>query len=51
MSEMIAAELQFEPVCGDVAFRRRHHTRIVDQDVNRAAVGVELLTQGGDAGQ
>src|ERR1700733_12910570 len=51
MPEMIAAELQFESVGGAVALRRSHHTGIVDQDVDRAAVGVELLTQGGDAGQ
>src|SRR6202022_2329816 len=51
MPEMITAELQFESVGGGVAFRRSHHAGVVDQDVNRATFGVELLAQGGDAGQ
>ncbi len=51
VSEMVTAELQFEAVGGGVAFRRRHDTGVVDQDVDRAALGVELLAQRGDRGQ
>ena len=49
--EMVTAELQFEAVGGGVAFRWRHDTGVVDQDVDGPALGVELFAQRGDRGQ
>jgi len=51
VAEVVAAELQLESVGGGVAFWRLHDAGVVDQDVDRAALGVELFAQRGDAGQ
>ncbi len=51
MAEVVAAELQLEPVSGGVALGRLHHAGVVDQDVDRAAFCVQFRTEFGDAGQ
>jgi hypothetical protein len=51
VTEMVRAELQFEPVLGGLPLRRRHHTGVVDQHVDRSAFGDEVFTKGGNAFQ
>ena len=51
VTEMVRAELQFEPVLGGLPLRRRHHTGVVDQQVNRATLGDETLSKGRNAFQ
>ncbi len=50
-AEEIAAELQLEAVGGAEAGRRRHHPGVVDQQVERRAVGDQAIGEVPDAGQ
>ena len=49
--EVVAPELQLEAILGGFALRRLHDAGVVDQDVDGPALGVQLVTERGDAGQ
>ncbi len=49
--EVVGAELQLEPVLGDLAARRCHDTGVVDQDVDRAAFADQLVGERADRPQ
>lgn len=51
VSEMVAAELQFEAVGSGNAFRWGHDAGVVDQQVDRPPVSHELFPQRGDGRQ
>ena len=51
VAEMITAELQLEAVGGGLAIGRLHDAGVVDQDVDRPALGVEFFTERVDARQ
>ncbi len=50
-AEEVAAELKFESVGGRHALRHRHHTRVVDQHVDRSAIGPQTVGEGMHAGK
>ena len=51
VAQVIASELELEPVGRRLAIGRLHDAGVVDQDVDGPALGVELLAERGDAGQ
>jgi hypothetical protein len=51
VAEVVGAELQLEPVRGRLPFRRGHHARVVDEDVDRLALLQQHRAQRGDRGQ
>ena len=48
MTEVIRAELQFDPVGGDLTGGRRHDARVVDHHVDRVTSVEEQLGEVGD---
>ncbi len=51
MPQVVASELELEAVGGGLPFGRLHDARVVDQDVDGPALGVQLIAERGDAGQ
>jgi hypothetical protein len=51
VAEVVGAELQLEPVLGDLTARRLHDAGVVDEDVDAAALGDEPGRERGDGVQ
>jgi hypothetical protein len=51
VTQVIAAELQLEPVCGGLPVRWRHDAGVVDEDVDRAVLADQGGAQRGDGVQ